>query len=156
MEGYERMKAGMRLYRQVSNPTQRGANDIAKLYAGVSPLFQNRQQLKQMLATDVAFYMVWVGHYAADASMPLHDSIHHDGWVGDNPKGYTRDPSIHGRFEEDYVNLIGETEADVLKHVPKTARYLGDPWQATLKYSLDSRNFVEEVYRLDLRHAFGE
>jgi hypothetical protein len=105
-------------------------------------------------SNDVAFYMGWVGHYAADAAMPLHDSIHHDGWVGDNPKDYTRDPSIHGRFEDEYVDLIGASEADVLKYVSKTPRYLEDPWQATLKYSLDSRNYVEDVYRLDLRHAF--
>ena len=74
--------------------------------------------------------------------------------MGDNPKDYTRDPSIHGRFEDEYVDLIGASEADVLKYVSKTPRYLEDPWQATLKYSLDSRNYVEDVYRLDLRHAF--
>ena len=154
MEGYERMKAGMRLYRQVSKPDPHSRIDIVKLYAGVSPLLSNREQLKQMFATDVAFYMGWVGHYAADASMPLHDSVHHDGWSGDNPKGYTRDPAIHGRFESEYVDLIGASESDVLKFVPRTAQYLQDPWQATLKYSLDSRNYVEDVYRLDLRHAF--
>lgn len=154
MEGYERMKAGMRLYRQTSETEQPGRGGIAKQYAEISPLFRDREQLKQMLATDVAFYMGWVGHYAADAAMPLHDSIHHDGWVGDNPKGYTTDPRIHGRFESDYVNLIGETEADVLRFVSKSGQYLKDPWQAILKHSLDSRNFVEDVYRLDLRHAF--
>lgn len=154
MEGYERMKAGMRLYRQVSDHDAGARYDMAKLYVGISPLFKDREQLKQMFANDVAFYMGWVGHYAADASMPLHDSIHHDGWVGDNPKGYTRDPSIHGRFEDDYVDLIGASEADVLAYVSKTARYLDNPWRDILKYSLDSRNYVEDVYRLDLRHAF--
>jgi hypothetical protein len=154
MEGYERMKAGMRLYREVSDPNQHARYDIAKLYAGISPLFQDREQLKQMLANDVAFYMGWLGHYAADASMPLHDSIHHDGWVGDNPKSYTRDASIHGRFEDDYVELIAATEPDVLQYVSKRPRYLEDPWRDILKYSLDSRNYVEDVYRLDLRHAF--
>ena len=39
----------------------------------------------------------------ADAAQPLHNSIHHDGWSGDDPKGYTRDPNIHGRFESQYV-----------------------------------------------------
>lgn len=154
MEGYERMKAGMRLYRNVTGPSVAGSRDIAKLYAGISPLFQDPEQVKQMLASDIAFYMGWVGHYAADAAMPLHDSIHHDGWSGENPKGYTRDPKIHDRFESTFVDLIGATEADLLKYVSKTPRYLEDPWQATLKHSLDSRNFVEEVYRLDLRHGF--
>ena len=156
VEGYERMKAGMRLYRHVSDPDQQHFANIAKLYAAISPVFQDAAQVKQMLANDIAFYMGWVGHYAADAAMPLHDSIHHDGWSGDNPKGYTRDPHIHDRFESDYVELIGATEADLLQYVPKDARYLEDPWQATLKHSLDSRNFVEDVYRLDLRGGFAK
>jgi hypothetical protein len=154
MEGYERLKAGMRLYRHVSDPEQRRFSDMAKLYAAISPVFQDAGQVKQMLLNDIAFYMGWVGHYAADAAMPLHDSIHHDGWSGDNPKGYTRDPHIHDRFESDYTDLIGTSEADVLRFVPKDPRYLKDPWQATLQHSLDARNFVEDVYRLDLRDAF--
>ena len=154
IEGYERLKAGMRLYRNVSDPDQHGFTNMAKLYAGISPVFQDAAQVKQMLANDIAFYMGWLGHYAADAAMPLHDSIHHDGWSGNNPKGYTRDPHIHERFESQYVELIGVTEADLLNYVPKDPRYFEDPWQATLKHSLDARNFVEDVYRLDLRDAF--
>jgi hypothetical protein len=72
-----------------------------------------------MQLNDAAFYMGWTGHYAADTAMPLHDSIHHDGWSGDNPKGYTRDPNIHERFESEYVDLIIVTEPDVLTYVPK-------------------------------------
>jgi hypothetical protein len=74
MEGYERMKAAMRPYRQVSGPNRQGRNSIVTLYTSVSPVFRDRDQLKKMLATDVAFYLGWVGHYAADASMLLHDS----------------------------------------------------------------------------------
>lgn len=154
MEGYERMKAGMRLYRGVTEPGSRV--NLAKLYAPISPEYHDPAEVKQMLAFDVAFYMGWTGHYVADAAMPLHDSIHHDGWSGDNPKGYTRDPEIHGRFESQYVDLIATSEADIVKHVPKNARYLDDPWQATLQHSLDSRNFVENIYRLDLRGAFKD
>jgi hypothetical protein len=154
IEGYERLKAGMRLYRRVSEPGQHEFDTIAKKYASISPLYKDPEQVKQMLANDIAFYMGWLGHYAGDAAMPLHDSIHHDGWSGDNPKGYTRDPKIHDRFEEDFVNLIAATEADVLKYVSKKPRYLQDPWQATLQHSLDARNYVEAIYKLDLRHAF--
>jgi hypothetical protein len=155
IEGYERMKSAMRLYRQISEPHPQGQpGSIATLYEAVSPVFQDDAQVKQMLAADIAFYMGWTGHYAADSAMPLHDSIHHDGWVGDNPKGYTRDPEIHGRFESNYVDLIETAEADVLRYVPEKPRYLDDPWQATLRHSLDSRNFVEDVYRLDLRNSF--
>ncbi|PYT26300.1 MAG: hypothetical protein DMG57_22175 [Acidobacteria bacterium] len=82
-----------------------------------------------MLTTDIAFYMGWLGHYVADAAMPLHDSIHHDDCVGDNPKGYTRDPNIHGRFESEFVDLIATTESNLTKYVPREARYLDNAWR---------------------------
>ena len=154
IEGYERVKAGMRLYRRLLDPGSQDFSFTAKTYTGISPLYKDPELVKQMLIEDIAFYMGWLGHYAGDAAMPLHDSIHHDGWVGDNPKGYTRDPKIHGRFESDYPNLIEVSESDVLQYVSKTPRHFDDPWQATLHHSLESRNFVEDVYRLDLRHAF--
>jgi hypothetical protein len=152
IEGYERMKAGMRLYRAVDNPQEVGTS-IAATYSAISSLFRDPAQVKQMLANDIAFYMGWVGHYVADAAQPLHNSIHHDGWSGNNPKGYTRDPSIHGRFETRYVDLIEVTSDDVVKYMRKEPRHLDDVWTAVLEHSLEARNFVEDVYRLDLRGA---
>jgi hypothetical protein len=153
IEGYERMKAGMRLYRAVDDPSQARAS-LAPTYAAISPLLGNADQVKSMLATDIAFYMGWLGHYVADAAQPLHNSIHHDGWSGDNPKGYTRDPQIHGRFESRYVDLTEVTAADVVKYMRKEPRHPDDVWQATLAHSLEARDSVEDVYSLDLRGAF--
>jgi hypothetical protein len=152
MEGYERIKAGMRLYRAVDNPAQSPAN-LATLFARISPLFRDAAQVKQMLATDIAFYMGWVGHYVADAAQPLHNSRHHDGWSGPNPKGYTRDTEVHGRFESQYVDLIEVTAPDVVKFMRKDARHLDNVWQAVLDHSLEARDSVEDVYRADLRGA---
>jgi hypothetical protein len=152
MEGYERMKAGMRLYRGAATAANRGS--VGPSFAAVSPLFSDPAQVKQMLAQDIAFYMGWVGHYVADAAQPLHNSIHHDGWSGDNPKGYTRDTNIHGRFETMYVDLIQTTAPDVVKYMRKDARHLEDVWKAVLDHSLEARDSVEEVYRLDLKGAF--
>jgi hypothetical protein len=95
MEGYERMKAGMRLYRTVGS-TEKSCTNLAPTYAAISPLFRDPVQVKQMLANDIAFYMGWLGHYVADAAQPLHDSMHHDGWNGPNPKEYTGDPTVVG------------------------------------------------------------
>jgi len=153
MEGYERMKAGMRLYRAIDNP-QAGRTNLGPTLSAISPLFSDRAQVKQMLANDIAFYMGWLGHYVADAAQPLHNSMHHDGWSGTNPKGYTRDPEIHGRFESSYVDLIEVTAPDVVKFMRKDARHLDDVWKAVLDHSLEARNSVEDVYRADLRGGF--
>lgn len=157
MEGYERMKAGMRLYRLAGSKNGFGRYaDIAGMYASISPQFGDPRKVQEYLARDVAFYMGWLGHYVADAAQPLHNSRHHDGWDGDNPKGYTRDPEIHSRFESMYVDLIQTSEADVLPFVRKTARHLDDPWTAILDHMIEARDAVEEVYRLDLRGAFAK
>jgi hypothetical protein len=157
MEGYERVKAGMRLYRLATakEKTYRFGN-LGEMYGSISPVFKDGDQVRSILANDVAFYMGWLGHYIADAAQPLHNSQHHDGWNGDNPKGYTRDPEIHGRFETNYVDLIAVTEGDVLPYVPKEARRLEDPWTAILDHMIQARNSVEDVYRLDLRGAFKD
>src|SRR5215472_4288643 len=155
IEGYERIKAGMRLYRNVSN-TEPSRISLGGVYAAISPLLSDPAQVKQMLANDIAFYMGWVGHYVADAAQPLHNSIHHDGWSGPDPKGYTRDPNIHGRFESQYVDLVGVTEEDVVKYMRMEPRHLENVWKAVLDHSLEARGFTEDVYRLDLRGAFAK
>jgi hypothetical protein len=146
----------MRLYRAASNPDAFDRLNLTTAYSAISNLFRDPSQVKQMLASDIAFYMGWVGHYVADAAQPLHNSIHHDGWSGANPKGYTRDPEIHGRFETQYVDLIGVTEEDVAKYMRKEPRHLDDVWKAVLNHSLEAREFTEDVYRLDLRGAFAK
>jgi hypothetical protein len=160
MEGYERMKAGMRLYRLASAKPGAGAasryQNIDAMYAAISPSLSDPAQVQEYLARDVAFYMGWLGHYIADAAQPLHNSKHHDGWEGDNPKGYTRDPNIHSRFESTYVDLIAVTESDILPYVSKTPRNLGDPWTAILDHMIQARDSAEDVYRLDLRGAFKD
>jgi hypothetical protein len=159
MEGYERLKAGMRLYRLALGKTPGLTSryqSIGAMYGAISPVFSDSAQVSEFLARDIAFYMGWLGHYIADAAQPLHNSRHHDGWEGDNPKGYTRDPNIHGRFESTYLELIAVTEADVLPYASKPARHLDDPWMAILDHMIEARGAAEDVYRLDLRGAFKD
>jgi hypothetical protein len=132
MENYDRIKAAMRQYRAVP-PQSADA---------------------RFLAQDIAFYVGWLGHYTADGAQPLHDSIHHDGWLGDNPRDYTRDPRIHGRFESQFVDLIGLSDADLLPKISKP-RLLDDPFSAILHHLDDAATHVEEVYILDKRGAFS-
>ncbi|HKE20785.1 MAG TPA: hypothetical protein VKB88_00255 [Bryobacteraceae bacterium] len=45
-----------------------------------------------------------LGHYIADAAEPLHVTVNHNGWEApDNPKDYTRDDTLHLRFEDEFV-----------------------------------------------------
>jgi hypothetical protein len=131
IENYDRMKSAMRLYRR-----SEGAD-------------------AKYLAQDIAFYMGWLGHYTADGAQPLHDSIHHDGWQGPNPKEYTTDPRVHGRFESAFVDLIGLTEGDLIP-IMDNPKLLDDPFAAMLAHLDDAYGHVEEVYVLDKSGALTD
>ncbi len=132
MENFDRMKAAMRAYRAAPE-------------GGIE---------RRYLARDIAFYVGWLGHYTADGAQPLHDTIHHDGWLGPNPKDYTRDPRIHGRFETAFVNLIELNEED-LKPQVSAPQVLADPFAAVIAHLDDAYTHVEEVYQMDKRGAFS-
>jgi hypothetical protein len=138
MENYDRMKSAMRAYRALS------ANSSA-----------DSQRDAKYLAQDIAFYMGWLGHYTADGAQPLHDTIHHDGWLGPNPKQYTTDPRVHGRFESAFVDLIQLTEADLVPLMSQP-KQLADPFAAILAHLDDAASHVEDVYVLDKSGALAD
>jgi hypothetical protein len=138
METYDRMKSAMRAYRALS--------------AIASP---ESQKDARYLAQDIAFYMGWLGHYTADGAQPLHDTIHHDGWQGPNPKQYTTEPRVHGRFESAFVDLIQLAEADLIPLMERPSQ-LADPFVAILAHLDDAFTHVDEVYMLDKSGALSD
>lgn len=109
----------------------------------------------RFIERDAAFYTGWLAHYAGDSAMPLHTSIHHDGWVGDNPNSYTRDGSIHWRFENDFVDLTTLTDADVAVNLPAAVR-IPDVFTGTLAHLTRAHTRVEQVYALDAAGALRD
>ncbi len=126
IEGYERMKSSFRIYRSLKSGNKDTKN----------------------IELDLAFYMGWLGHYTGDASMPLHVSVHADGWKGPNPKGYTTDRRIHGRVETAFVDMIEFSSSDVSAYVKKP-QLLDDAFEAILKTLDESSASVEEIYQMD-------
>jgi hypothetical protein len=103
-----------------------------------------------------AFYVAWMGHYIGDGSQPLHDTIHHDGWQGPDPNGYTHDPKVHGRFESQYVDAISLSEEDILSRIGKPGHLKGDVFDLVLAHLDDAGSSVEMIYKLDKRNAFAD
>jgi len=100
----------------------------------------------------IVFYAGWLGHYVADGSQPLHTTIHYNGWVGPNPKGYTTQHGIHAAFESAYV-AQNVTAKDFAKLVRSPER-LGDPFASYVNYLKESNRQVETVYSLEKAGGF--
>jgi hypothetical protein len=80
--------------------------------------FQYQLQLRQTLTMrDIGYW----SHFVADASQPLHVSVHFNGWGNyPNPNGYTTRP-IHAPFEGSFVKnftTINDVAAGMGPYVP--------------------------------------
>ncbi len=95
-----------------------------------------------------------LGHYVADGSNPHHTSKHHNGWVGDNPKGYTSDNRFHGRFESAYVQ--GQIKLpDILAQMQRTPRVFPNMREAVLAYLNSSFAQLDRLYEIDKATPFN-
>ena len=95
-----------------------------------------------------------LGHYVTDGANPHHTSMHHNGWVGDNPKGYSTDKTMHYRFEGQYV----ETHLQVNDLLPLVgvARVIAKPREEVVAYLQASRAQLETLYELEKKESFND
>ncbi|HYZ84225.1 MAG TPA: hypothetical protein VE621_07465, partial [Bryobacteraceae bacterium] len=146
VEVYERLKATMRFYRGV----QAGTNPAMTNMAGPP-----KEQVLEFFERDMAFYAGWLGHYTGDGANPMHDTIHHDGWQGPNPKGYSTDPRVHGKFESLYVDKIEVKPDDIRKRLGPAKR-LDDPFTAMLAHLKEANSKNEALYVLEKQGALDD
>lgn len=132
-EVWERLKAALRAYRQLSaeHKSTREVEQAALFYAG------------------------WLGHYVGDASQPLHTTIQYNGWTGANPNGYTTDHKIHWQFEGEFVQDNEEAlNADARTKLTAPRVIQGDIFDQYVAYIRNSNTYVEKVYQLEKAGGF--
>lgn len=72
-----------------------------------------RQHQLDMARASARYSMGIMAHYVGDAAQPLHTTVHHHGWVGDNPKGYSTDYGIHAYIDGAVIRNHKITADDV-------------------------------------------
>ncbi|GGG93601.1 nuclease [Silvibacterium dinghuense] len=130
-EVWERLKAAMRAYR-----------DLSAKHEDTKPV-----------EAAILYYAGWLGHYVGDGSMPLHVTRDYNGWVEkENPNGYTTDHKIHGQFESVFVGA--NIKPEDVKPLITPVHPVSDEWDAYLDYLHRTGTFIEKVYQLDKDHGF--
>ena len=94
-----------------------------------------------------------LGHYVADGSNPHHTTKHHNGWVGENPHGYTSDNRFHSRFESAFVQSHMKLP-DLLAGMTNEPRVLPNLREAINAYLNTSFNELDRLYALDKASPF--
>ena len=110
---------------------------------------------------NIVYVMGVMGHFAGDASQPLHATKHHHGWVGANPEHYATNSRIHAWIDGGFFNKIGGADLKKLQGKARPARLLtiqdrpahtDEVFQASIEFLLEQQKLVEKVYQLDRDH----
>ena len=112
---------------------------------------------------NIIYVMGTMGHYVGDTSQPLHMTIHHNGWVGPNPKNYTKWSGFHAWIDGGFIAKSGITAEEMVKLAkPADAWTLApvagkgtDPmFDKVMEYATAQHPYVEEIYALEKAGAF--
>lgn len=131
-----------------------------EIYDRLKVAFREYRRLKeQKLPTEgveqnIVLYAGWLGHYVADGANPLHTTIRYNGWVGDNPNGYTTSKEFHSEFEGRFVTRA-EAQLQINGLVRPPVR-LAKPFHDYVEYLRASNRLVEKTYQLEKTGAFHE
>lgn len=113
-------------------------------------------QLEQARA-NALYHMGALSHFVADGAQPLHVTEHFNGWVGDNPSGYTTDRGFHAAIDGGMVDRHGITRSSASGFDPAVPEIdPRDPWPATLAYLGTSFRLVEPLYAMEKSGALEE
>ena len=108
-----------------------------------------RVQLAQARAIAV-YHLGNLAHFVADAAQPLHTTKHFNGWVGENPQGYTTDRGFHRYIDQGVIAHHGFTVERLRPRVSLTRRVAADgAWGVVRDYFEASFTQVEPLYRLE-------
>jgi len=111
---------------------------------------------------NLVYLMGVMGHYVGDCAQPLHTTIHHNGWVGDNPAGYTKWPGLHSWIDGGFLATAGIKLEDITpKVVTAQPLVLGpaaegrDPmFNTIMNYVVEQNKLVEPLYALEKKGVF--
>lgn len=99
---------------------------------------------------NIIYIMGVMGHFLGDATQPLHNTKHHHGWVGANPKGYATNYSIHSWIDGGYLNQFG-VDAGQLRAKLRPATPFGgtNTFTGVMAFLQEQFKQVEPLYELE-------
>ena len=107
---------------------------------------------------NIIYVMGTMGHYLGDASQPLHSTIHHHGWVGDNPQHYTTSTRFHSWIDSGFFDKIGGPNRKALVATIRPAHAVSfdnreakpaEMFSVALAFVIEQNKLVEPLYQLE-------
>ncbi len=109
---------------------------------------------------NVIYVMGVMGHYVGDAAQPLHSTKHFNGWVGENPEGYSTRKTFHSWIDSGFMSKAGIGLSDLAPAI-KNAESLwpdnpsqkhADVFPEVMSYLREQHKLVEPLYILEKKN----
>jgi len=107
---------------------------------------------------DAIYVMGVMGHYVGDSAQPLHTTIHHHGWIGENPHNFSTRSGIHSWIDGGFFSKIGGAnlkDMETKLHPAGLVLLSGRPakpeemFQAAMAFIEEQQKLVEPLYEFD-------
>jgi hypothetical protein len=138
LDGFQQIRKDFGMWRAMSVGLSTATTDADRAY------FRFQLQLRQQLIIrDIGYW----SHFVADASQPMHVSVHFNGWGSyPNPMGYTT-AGIHAPFEGSFVRNFVDFGAVAAQLRPYTDRGVTTMEQRTPLYLAETLSQVIPTYQ---------
>ncbi|MFQ5412048.1 MAG: hypothetical protein ACE5EC_07110, partial [Phycisphaerae bacterium] len=146
---YTQLSPGMLPYRIVESQGL-----IAASWTQLKTYEKYRDRVTQSMIDNarrnIVYHMGILSHFAGDGAQPLHLTHHHHGWVGPNPKGYTRESGFHRYIDGDIIRHHA-ISYDSLMSRRRPARKISttNEWDAIRAYLYESFEQMDPLYALE-------
>jgi hypothetical protein len=113
--------------------------------------FSTDRKLREILTLrDIGYF----GHFVADASQPLHVTVHFNGWGNyPNPNNYSQSKQIHAKFETAFVSQH-ESPDTILPLVGAYTPSAAPIMTRIATYLAATSSHVTDVYKFEATGAF--
>jgi hypothetical protein len=104
---------------------------------------------------DCVYVMGVMGHYVGDGSQPLHTSKYFNGWLGDNPKGFTVKATFHAWIDGGYLRKTGGLKFAALAGKIHPAEKIANAespdgmFRDVVAYIVEQNKFVAPLYQME-------
>ena len=133
---------------------------IMEAYGRLRNAFRNWRNAKtaqdrESARANAVHYAGVLGHYVADGTMPMHLSIHFNGWTDGtaNPKNFTTDRMFHSRYETAYVDKAIEQAA--VKAKVGAPQRLSDVFGSVKEQMAKTFSELEPIYEMEKAGEFN-
>jgi hypothetical protein len=97
---------------------------------------------------NIIYHMGILSHFVGDGAQPLHTTIHHHGWIGENPQRYTTEYGFHSYIDGRILEIHGLDYESLRPGMKYYRVHAAEPWPELLGYIGRSLAGVEPLYGL--------